>query len=84
MKHDDMDDSETQALARLIKLVTGEEAMPDKNYLVYNKWYPDMWEDFEQLNSLEQEQFIRTYGAPLEWAPDDYIPPVRNNTRRFN
>ena len=84
MKHDDMVDAETQALTRLIKLVTGEEAMPDKNYLVYNKWYPDMWEDFEQLNSLEQEQFIRTYGAPLEWAPDDYIPPVRNNTHRFN
>ena len=77
MKHDDMVDAETQALSRLIKLVTGEEPMPEKNYLVYNKWYPDMWEDFEQMNSLEQEQFIKTYGAPLEWAPDDYVPPVK-------
>lgn len=78
MKHDDMVDAETQALARLIKLVTGEEPMPEKNYLVFNYWYPDMWEDFEQMNSLEQEQFIKTYGAPLEWAPDDYVPPKRH------
>ena len=75
MKHDDMVDACSQALTRLIKLATGEEAMPDRNYLVYNKWYPDMWEDFEQMNSMEQEEFIRTYGAPLEWAPDDYVPP---------
>jgi predicted phage terminase large subunit-like protein len=81
MKHDDMVDADTQALARLIKLVTGEEPMPEKNYLVYNKWYPDMWEDFEQMNSMEQEQFIKTYGAPLEWAPDDYVPPVRMRRR---
>ena len=40
MKHDDMVDSGTQALARLIKLVTGEEPMPERSYLVYNKWYP--------------------------------------------
>lgn len=80
MKHDDMVDAETQALARLIKLVTGEEPMPDRQYLVYNKWYPDMWEDFDQLNELEQEQFIKAYGAPLEWAPADYVPP---NGRRF-
>lgn len=73
MKHDDMVDSDTQALARLIKLITGEEPMPEKNYLVYRKWYPDMWEDFENLNSMEQEQFIKLYGAPLEWAPDDWF-----------
>lgn len=36
MKHDDMVDAETQALTRLIKLVTGEEPMPDRNYLVFN------------------------------------------------
>lgn len=72
MKHDDMVDAATQALTRIIKLVTGEEPMPGKNYIRYNKWYPDMWEDFEQLSSLEQEQFIKIYGAPLEWAPADY------------
>ena len=73
MKHDDMVDADTQALTRLIKLITGEEPMPDKNYLVYRKWYPDLWEDFENMNSMEQEQFIKLYGAPLEWAPDDWF-----------
>ena len=77
MKHDDMVDAETQALTRLIKLVTGEEPMPDRNYLVFNKWYPDMWEDYEQMNSAEQEEFIKRYGAPLEWAPDDYVQTKR-------
>ena len=83
MAHDDMVDSTTQALARLIKLITGEEPMPEKNYIRFVKWYPDMWEDYEQLNALEQEKFIRTYGAPMEWAPDDYVDPIRgyNNYR---
>ena len=75
MAHDDMVDSCSQALARLIKLITGEEAMPERKYLRYTKWYPDMWDDYEQLNAKEQEEFIKTYGAPLEWAPDDYVPP---------
>lgn len=66
-KHDDMVDSTTQALARLIKLATGEEPMPERKYLRFTKWYPDMWEDFEQMNALQQQQFINTYGAPLEW-----------------
>lgn len=67
-KHDDMVDSCTQALSRIIKLVTGEEAMPEKHYIRFVKWYPDMWDDYEQMNEMEQEAFIRTYGAPLEWA----------------
>ena len=25
------------------------------------------------MNSMEQEQFIKLYGAPLEWAPDDWF-----------
>ena len=67
MSHDDMVDAATQCLSRMIKLVTGEEPMPHKSYIRFTKWYPDMWEDFESMNELEQEQFIRTYGAPLEW-----------------
>ena len=67
MKHDDIVDSTSQALSRLIKLITGEEAIPERKYLRFTKWYPDMWEDYEQMNEMEQEQFIRTYGAPLEW-----------------
>ena len=70
MKNDDMVDADTQALARLIKMLTGEEAKPNKRVLRYVKWYPDMWEDFENMNPLEQERFIITYGAPIEWAPD--------------
>lgn len=66
-KNDDMVDSETQALSRIIKLITGEEPKPQKRILRYTKWYPDMWEDFERMNSYEQEKFIATYGAPLEW-----------------
>ena len=67
MKHDDMVDANSQAQSRLIKLITGEEPLPERKYLRFTKWYPDMWEDFEQMSSLEQEQFIATYGAPLEW-----------------
>lgn len=68
MAHDDMVDSTTQALTRLIKLITGEEPMPERHYLRFVKWYPDMWEDYENMNDKEQEEFIRTYGAPLEWS----------------
>lgn len=66
-QHDDMVDADTQALARIIKYVTGEEPRPVKRYIKFVKWYPDMWEDYDRLNSYEQEQFIATYGAPLEW-----------------
>lgn len=69
-KNDDMVDSMSQALSRLIKIVTGEDPAPEKRWTRFTKWYPDMWEDFEQMNSMEQEEFIRTYGAPLEWADD--------------
>lgn len=66
-KHDDMVDADTQGLARIIKLVTGEEPVPKKRFIKFVKWYPDMWEDYENMSSYEQEQFIATYGAPLEW-----------------
>lgn len=80
MAHDDMVDSTSQALARLIKFVTGEEVAPERNYIRFVKWYPDMWEDYEQMNAQEQELFIKTYGAPLEWAPEDYVNPMRGRT----
>lgn len=68
MKHDDIVDSETQAISRLIKLITGEEPLPMHRPMKYVKWYPDMWADFEKMNAADQEKFILTYGAPLEWA----------------
>lgn len=70
-KHDDMVDAGSQGLTRLIKLLTGEEPMPDRKPIRYVRWYPDMWADYEQMNAAEQQQFIMTYGAPLEWR-DDY------------
>ena len=62
-----MVDSCSQALARIIKLLTGEEPMPQRKILKFVKWYPDMWEDYESMSDIEQQRFIDTYGAPLEW-----------------
>lgn len=70
-KHDDMVDEMSQGLIRLIKLITGETPKEEKRFLRFTKWYPDMWDDFEQMSDIEQEKFIQTYGAPLEWE-DSY------------
>ena len=69
-KHDDLVDANSQSLTRLIRLITGEEPTPARRVLRYVKWYPDMWEDFEHMTAAEQEKFIATYGAPLEWADE--------------
>ena len=66
-KHDDMVDECSQGIIRLIKLVTGEEPKAERRFLRYTKWYPDMWEDFEQMTADQQQKFILTYGAPEEW-----------------
>lgn len=66
-KHDDMVDEDSQGTIRLIKLVTGETPRAERRFVRYTHWYPDMWEDFEQMTSLEQERFIQTYGAPEEY-----------------
>lgn len=69
-KHDDMVDENSQGTIRLIKLITGDEPKPERRFLRYTKWYPDMWEDFEQMSSVEQEKFVQTYGAPIEWMEE--------------
>ena len=66
-KHDDLVDANSQSLARLIKLITGEEPTPARRIQRYVRWYPDMWEDYDRMTPAEQERFILTYGAPLEW-----------------
>lgn len=66
-KHDDLVDANSQSLARLIKLITGEEPTPTRRIQRYVRWYPDMWEDYDRMTPAEQERFILTYGAPLEW-----------------
>ena len=64
-----MVDEGSQGCIRLIKLVTGEEPKPERRFIRYTKWYPDMWEDFENMGPREQEKFVLTYGAPEEWMP---------------
>ena len=66
-KHDDLVDANSQSLARLIKLITGEEPTPARRIQRYVLRYPDMWEDYDRMTPAEQERFILTYGAPLEW-----------------
>lgn len=66
-KHDDMVDEDSQGTIRLIKLITGETPAEERRFLRYTKWYPDMWEDFEQMDSVAQQKFVQTYGAPEEW-----------------
>lgn len=70
-RHDDMVDEASQGMIRLVKLITGETPRQKQRFLRYNKWYPDMWEDYEQMNAGEQEKFIQRYGAPLEWRPEE-------------
>lgn len=69
-KHDDMVDECSQSLVRLIKLITGETPSPQRRFLRFTHWYPDMWADFEQMSSAEQERFVQTYGAPEEWEEE--------------
>lgn len=69
-KHDDMVDSTSQGVARLIQHITGEEPLPARKFTRFVRWYPDMWEDFEKMSPLEQDRFIMVYGAPLEWKED--------------
>lgn len=66
-KHDDMVDENSQGTIRLIKLITGETPKAERRFLRYTHWYPDMWEDFEQMTPNEQERFVQIYGAPEEW-----------------
>lgn len=66
-KHDDLVDEGSQGCIRLIKLIVGEEPKAERRFVRYVKWYPDMWEDFEQLTPMQQEKFIQIYGAPEEW-----------------
>ena len=66
-KHDDMVDAQTQGLSRIIKLIVGDIPMPKRRYERFVKWRKDMWEDYYKLSESEQREYIRTYGAPLEW-----------------
>lgn len=68
-KRDDMVDSQTQGLSRILKLLVGDVPMPKhRKQLRYNHWSDDLWEDFKQLKTEnEQSQFFDVYGYPEEW-----------------
>ena len=68
-KRDDMVDSQTQGLSRILKLLVGDIPMPKhRKQLRYNHWSDDLWEDFKQLKTeTEQSQFFDVYGYPEEW-----------------
>lgn len=67
-KRDDMVDSQTQGLSRILKLIVGEIPMPAKKRKVrYTKWHPDMWDDYYSLDDEGQAEFLAKYGLPEEW-----------------
>lgn len=67
-QHDDIVDSTTQALARLKKILSGDEVVKPKTlYSRYIEWSPDFWEDYKDLDQAQKRQFVEKYGAPIEW-----------------
>lgn len=72
-KNDDMVDSQSQGLSRIIKLIIGEIEMPKhKTITKVSKWHADMWEDYNSLKTeREQQMYIKLYGYPEEWLDDD-------------
>lgn len=72
-KNDDMVDSQSQGLSRIIKLIIGEIEMPKhKTITKVSKWHADMWEDYNSLKTeREQQMYIKIYGYPEEWLDDD-------------
>ena len=66
-KNDDMVDMQSQALTRILKLVTGEVKLPERKHVRYSHWYPDMWEDYYALDDDGRLAFIAYHGAPEEW-----------------
>ena len=67
-QHDDIVDSTTQALARLKKILSGDEVVkPKAMYSRYIEWSPDFCEDYKDLDQAQKRQFVEKYGAPIEW-----------------
>lgn len=67
-QHDDIVDSTTQALARLKKILSGDEIIqPKMKFTRFVEWTPDFWEDYNRLTSFQKRQFVERYGAPLQW-----------------
>lgn len=75
--HDDMVDSQSQILSRIIKIITGDIKLEHTaKPIIYKKWHADQWEDYEQLDEKAKLEYIRRFGAPEEWAPEEYWTKV--------
>lgn len=71
-KHDDLVDSGTQGISRIMKLITGEIAMPVRRvHSKYTLWTDDMWEDYNNMTEEQQRQYVNLVGAPLEWLDEN-------------
>lgn len=70
--HDDMVDAQSQILARIVKLITGDIKIEHKEKIVYTHWHKDQWEDYNSLDEDAQREYIRRFGTPDEWAPAEY------------
>lgn len=71
-KHDDMVDSTSQGLSRIIKLMTGDIKMPERKKTVrYTRWRADIWEDFNNIVDEDlQRKFLQIHGYPEEWMDE--------------
>ena len=58
-----MVDENSQGTIRLIKLITGEEPKAERRFVRYTKWYPDMWEDYEQMTAKEPRKNLYKHTA---------------------
>lgn len=68
-KHDDMVDSQSQGLSRILKMIVGEIKMPPhRHFAFYSVWHEDDWQDYNSIkDENERRAYIRTRGAPIEW-----------------
>lgn len=74
-KRDDMVDSQTQGLSRIIKLIVGDIKMPERRaHIRYTHWHSDMWEDYEMLKTDDDRQkYLLIHGYPDEWEPAEEV-----------
>ena len=74
-KRDDMVDSQTQGLSRIIKLIVGDIKMPERRaHIRYTHWHSDMWEDYEMLKTDDDRQkYLLINGYPDEWEPAEEV-----------
>ena len=68
-KHDDLVDSASYALNRMIFVDADVVAPIERSF---REWTDDMFEDYENANEELKQELIQLWGYPLQWN-DDYI-----------